>query len=253
MKMTRFLLLLLLLILFVALSGCAFSGAGGLDGSDGGNGSGSDNSNEEEFDEVTKRDPAPFDYPDYSDSELASIPSDYQIGELYLTVAMDPADPNFAHREKPIQGFGSADQAAISRKFQVAWYYYKEQLGIDLGRAMPAGPDGVQADGLVHLWTFDVWVQNLVPSADTPADYRMGDPWDDGVELSALLVSDNTLDAPVYVVTQEMLLDWDKGPPITGHPLENPGNTEDGIQIFAQGLYEVIQPAARAQWKVWAD
>jgi hypothetical protein len=249
MKATRF--LLLLLILFVALSGCAFFGAGDADGTGRGDGSGSDD--EEEFEEVAKRDPAPFTYPEYSDAELTAVPGDYQIGELYLTISQDPADPNFPHREKPIQGFASDDQAAISRKFQVAWYYYKEELGIDLGRAMPAGPDGVQADGLVHVWGFDVWVQNLVPSENTPADYQMGDPWDDGIELSAILVSDNTLDSPVYVVTQEMLLDWDKGPPITGHPLENPGNSEPGVQIFAQGLYEVIQPEARAQWKKWAD
>lgn len=195
-----------------------------------------------------------FTYPAYSIADLAAVPA--EIGTAYTTFSDDPASPHFAHREKPLTSeYTAAQLAQLKRAFQVAWHYYSAEIGIDLGEAM--GPDaltGVQADGLVHKWNQNWLVQNLVDG-----DNALGDPWDMG--LSALLITRLTLPdpsdpdswepPPVYVITNEVLLDYDRGPNETGTPLENLGNTRAGRQIFEKGLYDVNTPNERAIWKIW--
>ena len=205
---------------------------------------------------IPRVDATPFEYPDYTDTQLSTVPSG--IGVAYTTFSDDPANPHFAHREKPLTSeYTQTQLAQLERAFRVAWLYYHTELGIDLGSPQQADSvTGVQADGLVHKWNWNWLVQNLVGG-----DNAKGDPWDDEFTVSALLIT--SLDVPdpddpdswtppqVFVVTDEVLLDYDRGPTETGIPLENLNNTRTDRQIFEKGLFDIIAIGERAVWKVW--
>lgn len=274
--MTRILVITItLLTALVLIAGCAFvvgdepadegdqtedgtDGTDETDGTDGTDGGDGTNGDGDSIEKVARIEPADFTYPDYSSGDLADVPEN--IGVAYTTYSDDPESPHFKHREKPLSSqYTSAQLDELEHAFKTAWHYYNSEFGDSPGTPQPAGDDGVQADGLVHIWSFNWLVQNLVGG-----DSGLGDPWDDGVTNTAMLACPLVTPDPenpetdgfppqIFVVTGEVLLDWDRGVNETGAPLENIGNTQANIQIFENGLYEVTTEGERAVWKLWKD